>query len=226
MKVKPVPERADRPPMDTARTDLTAEDIGVRLRAVRELTGLTVGQVSKASGVSRREINAAEHGRRVLDANALRAVSGALGVAPGVLVSSNINAMKEDPVDDATWGRTVDNVVGHDPEHWHDLPATPGDLPAPIPFDLPSSERRIDNDTRDALEKSWVAVRSEMLDLLDAATRLAMCGSNDDPTALMRNVTVQIDKLQRKRSFQQAVARHQAELLETRSANQGTDPTT
>src|SRR3954453_3530786 len=65
--------------MDIARSELTAEDIGVRIRAVRELTGLTVGQVSKASGVPRRDINSAEHGRRVLDSASMRALSGALG---------------------------------------------------------------------------------------------------------------------------------------------------
>lgn len=206
--------------MDTARTDLTAEDIGVRLRAVRELTGFTVGQLAKASGVPRRDINSAEHGRRVLDAAQMRAVAGALGVAPGVLVSSTITEVKDAPVDDAAWGRTVDQVVGHDPDRWNDLPATPADLPAPIPFDLPSSERRIDDDTRADLEKSWVAVRAEMQDVIEAATRLAMCGSSDDPSALMRNVESEIDKVQRKRSFQRHVARHQAELLEARSANQ------
>lgn len=211
--------------MEIARTELTAEDIGVRLRAVRELTGLTVGQVSKASGVSRREINAAEHGRRVLDATAMRAVAGALGVAPGVLVSSLPNSKAEEPVDDATWGRTVDDVVGHDPERWHDLPATAADLPTPIPFDLPSSERRIDEESRAKVEQSWVAVRGEMHEVLEAATRLAMCGSGDDPMTLMRNVTFEIDKLQRKRSFQMHVARHQAEVLEARTAGQGTPGT-
>ncbi len=209
--------------MDIARSELTAEDIGVRIRAVRELTGLTVGQVSKASGVSRRDINSAEHGRRVLDSAAMRALAGALGVAPGVLVSSSPQAQREEPLSDAEFGAQVDSVVGHDPERWHDLPATPADLPAPIPFDLPSSERRIDADTRDQLEQSWVAVRSEMHEVIEAATRLAMCGSSDDPTVLMRTVEFEIDKVQRKRSFQKHVARHQAEVLQARAASQGTD---
>jgi len=212
--------------MDIARSELTAEDIGVRLRAVRELAGFTVGQVSKASGVARRDINAAEHGRRLLDTASTRAVAGALGVSPGVLVSSSPHAVREAPLDDAAFGRQVDAVVGHDPDHWHDLPATPADLPAPIPFDLPSSERRIDADTRAELEKSWVAVRGEMHEVLEAATRLAMCNSNDDPVTLMRNVEFEIDKLKRKRGFQQHVARHQAELLEARAASHATDPDT
>jgi transcriptional regulator with XRE-family HTH domain len=210
--------------MDTARSELTAEDIGVRLRAVRELTGLTVGQVSKASGVPRRDINAAEHGRRVLDADATRAVAGALGVAPGVLVASGSKSVREEPVDDETWGRQVDEVVGHDPDHWHDLPATPADLPAPVPFDLPASERRVDHDTRAKLDQSWVSVHNEMHELIEAATRLAMCTCNDDPTALMRNVEFEIDKLQRKRSFQMHIARHQAEVLAARAASQGNEP--
>jgi transcriptional regulator with XRE-family HTH domain len=186
---------------------LTAEDIGVRLRAVRELTGLTVGQVSKASGVARRDINAAEHGRRVLDSADMRAVAGALGVAPGVLVSSSPHGGREESLDDAAF-RT---------------PAEP--LGAPIAFDLPSSERRIDADTREKLEQSWVAVRGEMHGVIEAATRLAMCGSGDDPTALMRAVEFEIDKAGRSRDFLKQVARHQAELLEARAANQRTDPT-
>jgi transcriptional regulator with XRE-family HTH domain len=198
--------------MDIARTGLTAEDIGVRLRAVRELTGLSVGEVSKASGVPRRDINAAEHGRRVLDAAAMRAVAGALGVQPGVLVSS-----APQPTPDQ-------------PDSSYVLPMNPAarlgaERPGPIAFDLPAAERRIDEDTRADLEQSWVAVRSEMHDVLDAATRLAMCGNTDDATVLMRNVVTEIDKLQRKRSFQQAVARHQSELLEARTTGPGTDPT-
>jgi len=193
--------------MDIARTDLTAEDIGVRLRAVRELTGLTVGQVSKASGVARRDINAAEHGRRVLDSADLRAVAGALGVAPNVLVSTSPQPTRDDPFDAGAFR----------------APAEP--LRAPIAFDLPSSERRIDSDTRQELEQSWVAVRGEMHGVIEAATRLAMCSSGDDPTALMRAVTVEIDKIGRSRDFQTQVARHQAELLQARAASRGNDLT-
>jgi transcriptional regulator with XRE-family HTH domain len=182
--------------MEIARPELTAEDIGVRLRAVRELSGLSVVQVAKASGVARREISAAEHGRRVLDAAALRAVAGALGVSPGVLVSAAPSAA-DDPL---------------------------GDDPAPIPFDLPASERRINDATREDLEQSWIAVRSELAEVIEAATRLAMCGSDDDPTVLMRNVELEIDKVTRKRGFQRHVARHQAEVLEARAATPGTDP--
>jgi transcriptional regulator with XRE-family HTH domain len=191
--------------MDIARSELTAEDIGVRIRAVRELAGFTVGQVSKASGVPRRDINSAEHGRRVLDTAAMRAVAGALGVSPGVLVSSSPHAAREEPLDDAAFGTPVDATTG------------------PIPYDLPSSERRIDADTRAELEQSWVAVRGEMHEALEAATRLAMCNSSDDPVTLMRNVEFEIDKLKRKRSFQQHVARHQAELLQARAPSHGTE---
>jgi len=191
--------------METARTELTAEDIGVRLRAVRELTGLSVGELAKASGVPRRDINAAEHGRRVLDAAGMRSVAGALGVAPGVLVSSLPPSDTDEP-----GGGTARAATRR-----------PTERPAPIPFDLPAAERRIDDDTRADLEKSWVAVRGDMQDVIEAATRLAMCASTDDPTALMRKVAFEIDKLDRKRSFQQNVARHQAELLEARAAGPG-----
>jgi transcriptional regulator with XRE-family HTH domain len=199
--------------MDIARTGLTAEDIGVRLRAVRELSGLSVGEVSKASGVPRRDINAAEHGRRVLDAAAMRAVAGALGVQPGVLVSSMPQPAPDEP-EDSAYRIPVNPAARREPER-----------PLPIAYDLPAAERRIDDDTRADLEQSWVAVRSEMHEVLDAATRLAMCGNTDDATVLMRNVVTEIDKLQRKRSFQQAVARHQAELLEARATGPGTDST-
>lgn len=193
--------------MDIARSELTAEDVGVRLRAVRELAGLTVGEVSKASGVPRRDINAAEFGRRVLDSTAMRAVAGALGVAPAVLVSSRPGAVRDDSRDD---------TASRAPE----VPVR-----APIAFDLPSSERRIEADTRQKLEQSWVAVRGELHGVIEAATRLAMCGSGDDPTALMRAVEFEIDKIGRSRDFQTQVARYQAELLEERAANQRTDPT-
>jgi len=192
--------------MDIARSELTAEDIGVRIRAVRELAGLTVGQVSKASGVPRRDINSAEHGRRVLDSAALRAVAGALGVSPGVLFSSSPHAAREQSRDDSAFRTPVDAATG------------------PVPFDLPSSERRIETDSRSDVEQSWVAVRGEMHEVLEAATRLAMCNSDDDPVTLMRNVEFEIDKLKRKRGFQQHVARHQAELLEARAASHGTEP--
>jgi len=204
---KPRPERADTPSMDIARSELTAEDVGVRLRAVRELTGLTVGQVSKASGVARRDINAAEIGRRVLDSAAMRAVAGALGVSPTVLVSSSPHAVRDEPRDDTAFR----------------APAEP--VGAPIAYDLPSSERRVEADARDKLEQSWVAVRGEMHGVVEAATRLAMCGSGDDPTALMRAVEFEIDKIGRNRGFQTQVARYQAELLEARAASQRTDPT-
>jgi transcriptional regulator with XRE-family HTH domain len=213
--------------MDIARHELTAEDIGVRLRAVRELSGLSVSEVSKASGVSRRELHAAEHGRRVLDSSAMRAVAGALGVSPSVLVSVSPQALPDDSdfVDDDITGARIDSVAGHDPGHWHDMPASPDDLPAPIPFDLPASERRINGDTRADLEGSWVAVRNEMYEVIETATRLAMCGSSDDPIALMRNVEFEIDKLKRKRGFQRHVARHQAEVLKARAADhRPTDP--
>ena len=193
--------------MDIARSELTAEDVGVRLRAVRELAGLTVGQVSKASGVPRRDINAAEFGRRVLDSASMRAVAGALGVAPTVLVSSSPNAVRDEPRDDSA----------------SRAPAEP--LGTPIAFDLPSSERRIDADAREKLERSWVAVRGEMHGVIEAATRLAMCGSGDDPSALMRAVEFEIDKIGRSRGFQTQVARYQAELLESRAASGPTDPT-
>ncbi|MFN8028529.1 MAG: helix-turn-helix transcriptional regulator [Acidimicrobiia bacterium] len=209
--------------MEIARTELTAEDIGVRLRAVRELTGLTVGQVSKASGVSRREINAAEHGRRVLGASAMRAVAGALGVAPGVLVSSLPHSKAEagrrrglGPHRRRRGGarsRALARPAGDTRRPARADPVRPAVLRAP-------HRRRHARQGRAVVGRR----RGEMHDVLEAATRLAMCGSGDDPMTLMRNVTFEVDKLQRKRSFQMHVARHQAEVLEARSATQGTDP--
>jgi hypothetical protein len=51
-----------------------------------------------------------------------------------------------------------------------------------------------------------------------------MCGSADDPSELMRKLEVEIDKVNRKRSFQLHVARHQSEVLKARAAPRGTDP--
>jgi hypothetical protein len=63
-----------------------------------------------------------------------------------------------------------------------------------------------------------------MQDVIESATRLAMCSSSDDPSELMRNVEVEIDKVNRKRGFQLHVARHQSEVLRARAAARGTDP--
>ncbi len=97
----------------------------------------------------------------------------------------------------------------------------PADLPTPIPFDLPASERRIDDAARNELEQSWIAVRNEMHEVIEAATLLAMCSSSDDPTELMRNLEFEIDKVNRKRGFQRHVARHHADLLEARAVTRG-----
>jgi transcriptional regulator with XRE-family HTH domain len=210
--------------VNLSRSDVTPEDTGARLRAVRELSGFSPAEVARSAGLSRREISAVERGRRVLSPEELRSVAGALGVDPSMLVSANLVGSVSD---DTPLADRIDAVIGHDPDGWHAMPASPADLPAALPFDLPESERRTDSETRAQLEESWIAVRREMDDVVDACTRLAMCGSGDDVLDLMRKVELEIDRLTRKRSFQRHVARHSTEVLRARgNARTDTAPAT
>ena len=60
----------------------------------------------------------------------------------------------------------IDQVIGHDPDGWHDLPESVDDLPPALPVNLPNPERRRDYATRNRIEQSWREVRAEMGDTL------------------------------------------------------------
>jgi transcriptional regulator with XRE-family HTH domain len=69
-----------------AQPELKAEDLGARVRAVRELQGAAQADVARAAGMSRRELQAAERGGKRLTTAELQALARALGVELDVLI--------------------------------------------------------------------------------------------------------------------------------------------
>ena len=156
---------------------------GMRVRAVRELSGMSRHDDARSTGLTRREIAAVERGSRTLDADEARALARTQRGARRVRRCGH--TQHDDRDRHAT---LIDDVIGHDPDSWHDLPATAADLPKPLPFDLPESERRTDLDTP----------RTDRQLLVDGATRhgrRARCvregverGSGDDMHALLKEL--------------------------------------
>jgi transcriptional regulator with XRE-family HTH domain len=70
---------------DTA--EIRPEDIGARVRAVRELAGLSPRDVGQNAGLSGRELAAIERGSRPVSVEELRAIAAALHVSAKVLVA-------------------------------------------------------------------------------------------------------------------------------------------
>ena len=124
--------------------ELKAEDLGARIRAVRELTGAEQRDVAKAAGMSRRDLQAAERGVKRLSSRELDALAGALGVDPDVLTGVGF---------DGELTRAGSVVDGHDP-----LPGGDG-RQTDVPTTLPTPERRKDASTRQYIERSWREVR-------------------------------------------------------------------
>src|SRR6185295_8542677 len=85
-RVKSAWSPPDIPCVTEPSQDIRPEDIGTRLRTVRELPGARTGDVAKSAGLSRRELQAAERGAKRLSADQLHALAGALSVDPDVLV--------------------------------------------------------------------------------------------------------------------------------------------
>ena len=193
--------------------ELRAEDLGARLRAVRELSGAHQRDVAKAAGLSRRELQAAERGVKRLSADELRALAGALGVDPDVLVGVGFEGelVRAGSVEDR-----IDNFVGHDPDHWDDLPESADDLPASLPMDLPNPERRKDFTTRNRIERSWREVRNEMGDTLTSCARLISAGSGDDVRRLIERLETDLKQLKARRAFQRNLADHERALQRAR----------
>src|SRR5687768_387340 len=61
-------------------------EFGRRLRASRTLAGLSVSDLARTSGISRRHVTEAEAGRANLSLTKLQALAEALGVRPGELI--------------------------------------------------------------------------------------------------------------------------------------------
>jgi transcriptional regulator with XRE-family HTH domain len=194
--------------------ELKAEDLGARVRAVRELAGAHQREVAKAAGMSRRELQAAERGAKRLSTAELRAVAGALGVDPDVLVGVGYDG---DLVRAGSIEDRIDAVVGHDPDHWDDLPTSVDDLPPALPVNLPNPERRKDFVTRERIERSWRDVRNEMGDALTSCARLVSAGSGDDVRRLIERLERDLTALKAKRTFQRNLADHERALERARA---------
>jgi transcriptional regulator with XRE-family HTH domain len=193
--------------------ELKAEDLGARIRAVRELAGAQQRDVAKSAGMSRRELQAAERGVKRLSGDELRAIAGALGVDPDVLVGAGYEGELADTgsVDDR-----IDRVVGHDPDHWGDMPESVDDLPPALPVNLPNPERRKDFDTRKRIEQSWRDVRAEMGDALTSCARLISAGSGDDVRRLVDRLEHDLQELKVRRAFLRKLADHERDLQRVR----------
>lgn len=98
-----------------------AEDLGARVRAVRELAGLQQREVAQAAGMGRRDVQAVERGTRTLSGNELDALAAALGVDPDVLVGVGFEG---DLVRAGSVDQPIDGVVE---QSWRDLRAEMGD---------------------------------------------------------------------------------------------------
>jgi transcriptional regulator with XRE-family HTH domain len=194
--------------------DIRPEDMGARLRAVRELAGANTRDVARSAGLSRRELQAAERGVRRLSADQLHALAGALAVDPDVLVGVGFEGelVRSGSVDDR-----IDQAIGHDPDHWDNLPASVDDLPPALPVDLPNPERRRDYTTRNRVERSWREVRNEMGDALTSCARLISAGSGDDVRRLIERLERDLEQLKSKRTFQRNLADHERTLEQARS---------
>ncbi len=189
------------------------EDVGARLRAVRELSGLSSRDVARAAGLTKREIALVERGRRRLSTDELRALAGALNVDAEVLTAEGLGAADRETTD----AERIDAVIGHDPDRWDAMPASPAELPKALPVDLPDPERRQDFSTRKRVEDSWTDLRAEMEGVIHQCVRVSTIGSGDDALALLDSLESEIHQLKIKRTFQRAVARHERTIAEARS---------
>jgi transcriptional regulator with XRE-family HTH domain len=193
--------------------DVRPEDIGSRLRAVRELSGAHLRDVAKSAGLSRRELQAAERGVKRLSGDQLHALAGALSVDPDVLVGVGFEG---ELVRAGTVNDRIDQVIGHDPDGWDDLPASVGDLPPALPVNLPNPERRRDYATRQRIEQSWREVRNEMGDSLTSCARLISASSGDDVRRLIERLEHDLQALKARRAFQRNLADHERALIKVR----------
>jgi transcriptional regulator with XRE-family HTH domain len=208
----------DISPVIEPSQDVRPEDIGSRLRAVRELTGARTRDVARAAGLSRRELQAAERGAKRLSPDQLHALAGALSVDPDVLVGVGFEGelVREGTLDDR-----IDQLVGHDPDRWDDLPTSVEDLPPALPVNLPDPERRVDHVTRNRIDQSWRDVRDEMGDALASCTRLISAGSGNDVRGLIERLEQDLRELRGSRSFHRKLADHERGLIKARGTRAG-----
>jgi transcriptional regulator with XRE-family HTH domain len=194
---------------------LRPEDTGARLKAVRELAGLSSRDIARAAGISKRDLAAAERGKQRLTQEQLRALAGALGIDPEVLVSAGVGQLD----DQASEADRIDAFVGHDPDEWDALPASPSQLPAALPVNMPNPERRRDLNTRKRVEDSWADVRGQMEGVIRQAMRISTIGSGDDIRELLDSLDLEIRRLKTNNNFLRGIARHERIVESTRSGS-------
>ena len=189
---------------------MRAEDLGARIRAVRELAGADPRDVAKQAGMSRRELQAAERGAKRLSTDELRAIAGALGIDPEVLVGASFE------------GAPARTAVA-EPGRRHDLRPADADWPPALPVNAPNPERRKDLVTRERIERSWRDVRNEMSDALTSCARLVSAGSGDDIRRLLERLERDLTQLKSKHAFLRSLADHER-AVERARATGGTLP--
>jgi transcriptional regulator with XRE-family HTH domain len=194
-----------------SRAAVRPEDTGARLRAIRELSGLSPREVAKAAGLSAREVAAVERGRRRLSTAELRAVAGALHIKAEVLVAEGLDAGTRTAGDHDR----VDAAFGHDFPGRDGVTTSAATSPARA-FDLPEPERRRDLTTRKQVEDSWSDVRATMDDVIRQCMRVSTVGSGDDVVALLETLEVDIRRLRSDHAFQREVARHERTIATAR----------
>jgi transcriptional regulator with XRE-family HTH domain len=199
--------------VDSQPDAVRPEDLGARLRAVRELSGVSTRDVARSAGLSTRELRAAERGAKRLSPDQLHALAGALSVDPDVLVGVGFEGelVRAGSVDDR-----IDSFVGHDPDHWDDFPLTVDDLPPALPVNLPDVERRRDIATRSRVEESWRDLRGDLGDALTSCARLISAGSGDDVRQLLERLESDLTKLRAQRSFLRHLANHERAVQRAR----------
>jgi len=188
--------------------ELKSEDLGARIRAVRELAGVDQRDVAKAAGLSRRDLQAAERGAKRLTPDELKAVAGVLGVDAEVFVGVGFD------------GELARAAVEHRPANGTDTgwdePRASIDDAASQPAHLPNPERRKDFATRNRIEASWRDVRAEMGDALTSCARLISAGSGDDVRRLVERLERDLAELKSRRAFQRKLADHERDLQRVR----------
>jgi transcriptional regulator with XRE-family HTH domain len=164
--------------------DVRSEDIGTRLRAVRELTGASTRDVAEAAGLSRRELQAAERGAKRLSPDQLHALAGALNVEPGVLVGASVEGARER------------------------ARIAPGRTDQLDPLDQARRTERGDQ----WIEQSWREVRNEMRDVYASCVRLVQAGPGDGARELLERLDHDLRDLRSRPSFGQKLADHERAL--------------
>jgi len=196
--------------------ELKSEDLGARVRAVRELAGVDQRDLARAAGLSRRDLQAAERGAKRLTPDELKAVAGVLGVDADVLVGVGF--------DGELARAAVDHQRAPATSDWDEPQASLEDRAPTQSAHLPNPERRKDFATRNRIEASWRDVRAEMGDALTSCARLISAGSGDDVRRLVERLERDLAELKSRRTFQRKLADHERDLHRVRRP-QGTAAT-